>query len=174
MKKATQRIIEKFPMFKEKLNDYENIFLSEEALQELDEIQKTFLGLACFFEEPEKISFDLGYLYRSLDNDWLEFALELMTEYFREDTYLIQKPSYSLIKDGSDYFSLTQFAEELSNRGLRYDRQKLNLYFERGKVPQPDLVIGGVKYWSKKTVQLYGDQEERRLQGSVKGRNFRY
>ena len=164
MKKATRRIIEMFPNLEEKLNDYENIFLSEEALQKLDETQATFLKLACFFEAPDKRSFDLGYLYRSLDNDWLEFALELITEYFRDDTYLIQKPSYSLIKEGSDFYSMAQFADELNKRGLRYDRQKLNLYFQRGKVPQPDLVIGGVKYWSKKTVQLYGDQEEIRLQ----------
>ncbi|MEK5066843.1 hypothetical protein [Cytobacillus sp. FSL R5-0596] len=164
MKKATQRIIEKFPNLKEKLNNDENLFLSEEV-QELDETQITFLKLACFFEAPDKRSFDLGYLYRSLDNDWLEFALELITEYFRDDTYLIQKPSYSLIKEGSDFYSMAQFADELNKRGLRYDRQKLNLYFQRGKVPQPDLVIGGVKYWSEKTVQLYGDQEEIRLQG---------
>ncbi|MBT2758004.1 hypothetical protein J7E71_19215 [Mesobacillus foraminis] len=134
-----------------------------EALQELDEFEATFLRLARFFETPGKESFDLGFLYRHLDNDWLEFALELITDFFREETYLIQKPTYSLIKDGSDYYSLTQFAEELSKRGLRYDRQKLNLYFERGKVPQPDLVVGGVKYWSKKTVRIYGDQEESRL-----------
>lgn len=163
MKKTTQRIIEKFPLLEEKLNDYRNTFLSEEALQELDEIEATFLRLARFFETPGKESFDLGYLYRHLDNDWLEFALELITDYFREDTYLIQKPSYSLIKDGSDFYSLTQFAEELSNRGLRYDRHKLNLYFERGKVPQPDLVVGGVRYWSKKTVELYSEREEKRL-----------
>jgi protein involved in sex pheromone biosynthesis len=163
MKKATRRIIEKFPKFEARLNNHENISLDESVLKELDQVQGTFLKLAWFFEAPKKESFDLGSLYRHLDNDWLEFALELITEYFREDTYLIQKPSYSLIKDGSDYLSLSQFAEELRKRGLRYDRQKLNLYFERGKVPQPELVIGGVKYWSKKTVQLYGEQEERRI-----------
>ncbi|WP_121614220.1 hypothetical protein [Mesobacillus foraminis] len=139
MKKTTQRIIEKFPMLEELLSDYDN---SGGALGEFDEIEAAFLGLARFFESPGKESFDLGTLYRHLDNDWLEFALELITDYFREETYLIQKPSYSIIKDGSDFYSLTQFAEELSKRGLRYDRQKLNLYFERGKVPQPDLVVG--------------------------------
>ena len=61
---------------------------------------------------------------------------------------------------------MSQFADYLSSKGLRYDRQKLNLYFERGKVPQPDLVIGGVKYWSGKTVQKYGEQEKVRVRSA--------
>jgi hypothetical protein len=162
MKKTTGRIVESFPDLKDKLNAYENILLIEEAMKGLDDIRATFLKLAWFFENPEHENFNIGYLYRYLDNDWLEFALELITEYFREDTYLIQKPSYSLIKDGSDYLSLSQFADYLSEQGLRYDRQKLNLYYDRGKVPEPDLVIGGIKYWSIKTVQSFGEFERKR------------
>jgi hypothetical protein len=163
MKKTTRRIVEKFPQFEDKLNAYKNILLVEEALKGLDGVQSTFLKLAWFFEEPAHESFNIAHLYHHLDNDWLEFALELITEYFREDTYLIKQPSYSLVKDGSDYLSLSQFAAYLSKQGLRYDRQKLNLYFERGKVPQPDLVVGGIKYWSKKTVQIYENQEQNRM-----------
>lgn len=163
MKNATRRIVEKFPKFKDKLHAYENMLLVDEALKELDDVRATFLKLAWFFEDPENEMFNLGLLYRHLDNDWLEFALELMTEYFRKDTYLIQKPSFSLIRDGSDYKSMSQFADYLSEQGLRYDRQKLNLYFERGKVPQPDLVVGGIKYWSGETVQKYAEQEKYRM-----------
>jgi hypothetical protein len=164
MKNATRRIVEKFPKFEDKLHAYENMVLVDEALKEVDDVQATFLQLAWFFEDPEKETFDLGLLYRHLDNDELEFALELMTEYFRKDTYLIQKPTYSLIREGSDYKSMSQFADYLSEQGLRYDRQKLNLYFERGKVPHPDLVVGGVKYWSDETVQKYGKQERNRME----------
>ena len=160
MKKTTRRIIDEFPKLGGKLQAYENTLSKEEALKGLTEVQATFLKLMWFFEDPEKESFDIGLLYRHLDNDWLEFALALIAEYFREDTYLIQKPSYCLIKDGSDFFSMSQFADYLSSQGLRYDRQKLNLYFERGKVPQPDLVVGGIKYWSGKTVQKYVEQEK--------------
>ena len=159
MKYATRRILETFPAFKGEVHAYENRQLVEEALKGLDDVQTTFLQLAWFFEDPESETFDIGLLYRHLDNEWLEFALELITEYFQKDTYLIQKPTYSLIREDSDYKSMSQFAEYLSEQGLRYDRQKLNLYFERGKVPQPDLVIGGIKYWSGETVQSYGEQE---------------
>ncbi|MBH0171497.1 hypothetical protein [Fictibacillus sp. 18YEL24] len=163
MKNATCRIVDKFPEFEDKLHVYENMLLVDEALKEVDDVQATFLKLAWFFEDPEKETFNLGLLYRHLDNDWLEFALELVTEYFRKDTYLIQKPTYSLIREGSHYKSMSQFADYLSEQGLRYDRQKLNLYFERGKVPHPDLVVGGVKYWSDETVQTYAVQEINRM-----------
>jgi hypothetical protein len=162
MKKTTGRIVELFPEFLGKLKAYESPSLMEEAQEGLNEIQATFLKLAWFFENPEHEHFNIGSLYRHLENDWLEFALELITEYFREDTYLIRQPSYSLIKDGSDHLSLSQFADYLSEQGLRYNRQKLNLYYERGKVPEPDLVVGGTKYWSIKTARSFGEDEKKR------------
>ncbi|CAG9622786.1 hypothetical protein BACCIP111883_03577 [Sutcliffiella rhizosphaerae] len=137
--------------------------LDEESLNQLDEVQATFQRLACFFEAPGKESFDIASLYHHLDNDWLELALELITEYFREDTYLIKKSSYSLVKDGSDYYSLSQFADYLSKQGLRYDRQKLNLYYDRGKVQVPDLIIGGKKYWSLNTFENIAKMSEPEL-----------
>lgn len=163
MKKTTQRIVEAFPVLKNILNNNDLCPSENELIKRLNDIEKTFLELACFFEEPNKNSFDLSSLYNYLDNDWLEFALELITIYFREDTYLIQNPSYSLIKDGSEYVSLSQFAKELNSKGLNYNRQKLNLYYSRGKIPQPDLIIGGTKYWNKKTVQDYYEQEKRKM-----------
>jgi hypothetical protein len=163
MKRTTSLIVETFPQFKGKLKTNENPMLMEEAQKGLNKIQATFLQLAWFFEDPENEMFDMGLLYRHLDNDWLEWALELITEYFRKDTYLIQKPTYSLIREGSEYKSMSQFADYLSEQGLRYDRQKINLYFERGKVPQPDLVVGGIKYWSVETVQSYGEKEKIRI-----------
>jgi protein involved in sex pheromone biosynthesis len=163
MKKATRKIVEKFPLLEERLNDYENLFLSEQSLMKLDEVQATFLKLAWFFEAPDKEGFDLGHLYKRLDNDWLEFALELITDYFREDTYLIKHPSYCLVKNGSEYLSLSQFADYLSKEGLNYGRQKLNLYYDRGKVPNPDLFVGGVKYWSVSTVENFCEKEKVRL-----------
>ena len=31
----------------------------------------------------------------------------------------------------------------------------MNLYYERGKLPQPDLLIDGTKYWSRSTAVKY-------------------
>lgn len=160
MKKTTKKIIDNFP----KLHAYVSLENLDDSDFQLDDIQLTFLKLIRFFENPNKESFDLQLLYTHLDNDWLEFALELIVEYFREDTFLIRDPSFSLIRDGSDYFGLSKFADYLANHGLPYSRQKLNLYYSRGSVPKPDLIVGGIKYWSKETVQLYKEQEETRLQ----------
>lgn len=167
MKKATLRIVNVFPQFKCILEDQSNPSLIEESLRKLNDIEGTFLQLALFFENPNTQDFSLSALYHNLDDDWLELALELITDYFQKDTYLIKKPSYSLIKDGSDYLSLSQFADFLSEEGLRYDRQKINLYYERGKVPKPDLVIGGIKYWSIYTAAQYSEQEKERSKKKI-------
>ncbi len=164
MKNTTQRIVEKFPNLKEKLLDINGSGLVvADDIQSLDSVECTFLKLALFFENPKNAHFDLASLYKHLDNDWLEWALELITHFFQEDTFLIQHPSFTMIKDGSDYLNLTQFAQFLTDQGLRYDRQKVNLYYERGKIPQPDLLIGGTKYWSRATASRYMEQEKKRL-----------
>ena len=162
MKNTTKRIVEKFPNLEEKVLEMNGSGLViVDDIQSLDSVEGTFLKLALFFEDPKNAHFDLAFLYKELDNDWLEWALELITQFFQEDTYLIQKPSFMIIKDGSDYLNLTQFAQYLTDQGLRYDRQKVNLYYERGKIPQPDLWIGGTKYWSRDTATKYSKEEKK-------------
>lgn len=163
MKKTTSRIIDTFPFMKQKVEENKSGLLTEEALQSLDPLQGTFLRLACFFENPNEVNFDLAALYKYLDDDWLEWALELITQFFREDTFLIKKPTFALIKDGSEFLNLSQFANFLTDKGLKYDRQKVNLYLERGKIPEPDLFVSGTKYWSKSTVNKYSEKEIQRL-----------
>ena len=161
MKKTTQCIVVKFPTLEEKIEAYGSV--EEKALQSLGPMEQVFLKMAWFFENPKKADFDLALLYKNLDNDWLEWALELVTQFFREDTFLIQKPSLAIIKDGSDYLNQSQFAQYLTEQGLRYDRQKVNLYYERGKIPEPDLRVAGTKYWSKTTASKYLEQEKKHL-----------
>ena len=162
MKNTTKRIVEKFPNLEEKVLEINGSGLViVDDIQSLDSVEHTFLKLALFFENPENAHFDLASLYKELDNDWLEWALELITQFFQEDTFLIQNPSFTMIKDGSDYLNLTQFAQYLTEQGLRYDRQKVNLYYERGKIPQPDLWIGGTKYWSRNTATKYSKEEKK-------------
>jgi hypothetical protein len=137
MKRSTKRIIEKFPKFKRKLKAYENILSVEEAMKGLTGVEAVFLKLAWFFEDPEQESFNIGLLYHHLDNEWLEFALELMSQFFREDTYLIQNPTHSILRETpDDYFNQKQFADFLSEQGLNYDKRKLNVYYSRGKIPK--------------------------------------
>jgi len=57
----------------------------------------------------------------------------------------------------------SQFAKYLTGQGLKYDRQKIDLYIDRGKLPQPDLIVGGTKYWSHSTAERYSEKEKNRL-----------
>ena len=149
---------------KGKLKVYENIDLVEEALKGLTNVEATFLKLALFFEEPESRNFNLGLLYKHLDNGWLEFALELVVQFFREDTYLIQKPTFFILrKTNGDYFNQKQFADFLSKHGLNYDKRKLNVYYSRGKLPKADIEFSGTPYWSISTVEEFCEQEKERL-----------
>jgi hypothetical protein len=47
-------------------------------------------------------------IYKHLDNDWLELALELVVEFFYDDTYLIQKPNLSLFEMKVTYVPVTK------------------------------------------------------------------
>ena len=98
MKKSTKRIVENFPGLEGKLKAYENILLVEEAMKGLSDVEATFLKFAWFFEESEHENFNIGLLYQHLDNDWLELALELITQLFRENTYLIQQLPFQLFE----------------------------------------------------------------------------
>jgi hypothetical protein len=164
MKRSMKRIIEKFPKFKGKVKAYENILSVEEAMQGLTDVEAVFLRLAWFFEAPEYKSFNIGLLYHHLDNEWLEFSLELMIQFFQEDTYLIQKPTHSILRETPDqYLNQKQFADFLSEHGLNYDKRKLNVYYSRGKLPKADVELAETAYWSKSTVKEFCEQEKERL-----------
>lgn len=161
MNKTTKRIIELFPSFEAVLKDSDHI---KDAIKELDEIEGTFLRLACFFQDPGHENFNIGLLYKHLDNDWLELALELIAQFFKEDTYLIQKSTLSFVRNESnDYYNQKTFADYLSEHGLNYDKRKLNVYFHRGKLPEPDLQLGGTPYWERKSVEKFCEQEKERM-----------
>jgi hypothetical protein len=164
MKRSTKGIMEVFPKFKGKLRAYENILLVEEALKGLTAVEAVFLRLAWFFEAPEQESFNIGLLYHHLENEWLELALELMNQFFQEDTYLIQNPTFTILRETTDhYFNQKQFADFLSEHGLNYDKRKLNVYYSRGKIPKADVELAGIPYWSKSTVEEFCKQEKERL-----------
>lgn len=163
MKRTTLRIVEKFPHLEKIIALNENELLDQELFQSISKVDQTFLRLAYFFENPEKENFNVTLLYKGLDNDWLEWALELIALYFKEDTYLIQNPSISIIREGSEYYNQSHFAEYLNTCGLNYTRQKVKNYYSRGKIPKADLVIDGTTYWTQSTVEKYGEQEKKRL-----------
>ncbi len=163
MKKTTNLIIEQFPNLKKLINEQNKQKLDEESLKRLNETQLTFFRLGCFFENPDEFPFELGELYKHLNNEYLEWALELITTYFRKDTYLIQEPKYLIIRDTETLLNQSQLAEFLTEKGLRYDRHKINLYYGRGTLFEPSIVIGGVKYWDQSEAENFAESEKKRI-----------
>jgi hypothetical protein len=164
MKRTTHRLVEAFPLLKGKVDAHSDTQAMEKELQGLSDVESTFLQLAWYFEAPERGKFDIGLLYRNLDDQWLEFSLELITSFFRDDTYLIKQPTYSMIRDGEEYLNQAQFADYLTGQGLKYDRRKINVYHSRGKLVAPDFEFCGKPYWKKSTIEVFGNEEKHRLE----------
>lgn len=158
MKKTTEKIIHEFPYLKGKIEEVIQGPFTEASLETVEtEADKTFIRLAYYFEYPNWQGFSLSFLYQHLDNDWLEFALKLITHFFAEDTFLIHEPAYSVIFDGREYMGQSDFGRYLEGRGLNYSRSKMAVYKERGKLPNADVMIGGTSYWKKETVEKYAN-----------------
>lgn len=111
MKKATTMILNMFPVLEESLNQNQP---NAQGLSELTEMEQTFLELARFFEDPEGQNFDIQMIYQTVDNEWLELALDVITLFFSRDTYLLQNPSFSLVTEKDTYLNQSQFADYLS------------------------------------------------------------
>lgn len=159
MKVATKQIVESLPVIEKYLKSNENTILTDQALSELNEVEQVFLRLAWFFENPNKENFNLESIYKHLDNEWLELSLEVVYTFFHKDTFLVQKPTHSIITDGEYYLNQSRFADFLKENGLPYDRAKLNIYIKRGKAPKPDITISGTKYWERLTCEQYLREE---------------
>lgn len=145
MKNATKRIIEEIPVIEK--------YLKGDLPDQMDEHSKVFLNLALFFEQPNHNSFSMERLFE-LRDEWLELALETVHVFFAKDTYLINNPTHSFIKD-EDFLNQSRFVEFLTNNGLKYSKAKLSMYIKRGTMPEPDLILNDTKYWHIKTCEEF-------------------
>ncbi|MBP2258891.1 hypothetical protein [Virgibacillus alimentarius] len=81
--------------------------------------------------------------------------MEVIYLFFKKDTYLIPESRTSLVREDNNYLSQAQFANFLTKHGLPTVRQKIGIYYRRGKLPKTDLEVGGVRYWHKDTCEKY-------------------
>ena len=66
-------------------------------------------------------------------------------------------------ENDSNYLNQSQFANFLTENGLKYDRAEVKNHYDRGLIPTADLIVSGTKYWLKSAVQQYCQQKQRRL-----------
>lgn len=152
MKQSTQLILEHFPTLEKHLKDYDSHILSSETLVNFNEVEQTFLRLLWFFDNPEKENFNLELIYQTLSDSWLSLALESIFIFFKKDTYLLQDPKFSLVKESDTFYNQSDFANFLNeNNHENFSRQMVHTYLKRGLFPEPDLIIGNTKYWKKET-----------------------
>lgn len=160
IKNATRKVIKYFPSLKDKVEFYNDKELAEKELVNLNEVKAVFLRLIWFFENPDEQDFSIQYLYKHLNNDWLRLALEVITEYFEEDTYLLineKKSNTSLIKEDKvkDLLSMKEVSELLMSCGYNYYPQKIATYLKRNKFVEPDVIISNIKYWKPHTIDKF-------------------
>lgn len=147
MKTTTRKIFSQFPVV-------EKAFTSSEEKNKISHTEIVFLNLARFFETPKEAQFNLSDLY-VLESDWLVFALELVTQHFQKETYLLQDRKVDLIVDSQKLMNQTQLAEYFTSHGLPFDRAKINVYLSRNKLIEPSYYIGNIPYWSEKDAKKY-------------------
>ncbi|WP_242281149.1 hypothetical protein [Bacillus cereus group sp. BfR-BA-01347] len=159
MAKTTRLVLEHFPQLEKHIHAYENLFTSQQAFESLNtEEERVFLEMIWFFEKPEENSFDMRLLYKYLNDERLVFGLDLLSHYFKYDTYLIRNVDHSLILSAEDYVTQSEFGRLLQGEGLNYNQRKIAMYRKRGKFVKEDVTVAGVPYWSKDTVQKYIDE----------------
>lgn len=149
MKSTTKIILESIPVLEDYLLD------GSKEVNELNQVEITFLNLIRFFENPEESSFDLKMLYDNLSDDWLYLALSSLSVYFKQDTFLMKGVNHSLVNEAKAYMNQTEFVEYLKKNGENYTTAKMSVYIGRNIVPEADLIISDTRYWLKSTCENF-------------------
>ncbi len=126
---------------------------------QLTNAEEVFYQLAKFIQEPDKYSFNLALLYKNLEDEDLVFGLGVIIQFFENDTYLIKEKGAMLLKDfrrdHEKLYSQSMFATYLANHGYNFTPRKITTYYNRDKLPKPDLKIGNTPYWYESTLEKY-------------------
>lgn len=149
MKKATMEILAKCPNLKFHVESKE----TQHDLKTLNINEQVLVALARFFEHEE--SFDLNQLFKEMDSDWIEFAMDRLLTYFYSDTYLTKSPKPLVIKNPNDLLSQKDFGDLMNEHGGNMDTKKIHMLRKRGRLPTETTLIGGKPYWLKEQIETY-------------------
>lgn len=158
MSQSIQLVFDRFPLVKKK-HDNDSVILNSNT-------DNIFHQLVLFMEDPEQRLFNINLLYQHLDGEDLEFALQVLNNFFYNDTDLInEEKTYAIenktVKE-SELFNTVMFADYLKENGYNYSPQKVSVYKKRSEkntgnrdFPKGDLTVGNITYWFKSTVDSY-------------------
>ncbi len=149
---STQMIFELFPPVKKMFE----VNADRKTLEkELTTTELCFWELANFTSEPQLEGFDLQKVYLHLDADHISIFLDVLHTFLSKDTYLNKKLPVQLIRDEDQLLNQTGFAKEISAYDKSYTLSKVNTYYKRGNLPEPELIIKERPYWKTSTVQKF-------------------
>ena len=149
LKKATIEILEKC----QNLRSYVEQKEQQQDLKSLNQNEQVLVALARFFEYEE--AFDLNRIFKEMDSDWIEFAMDRVLTYFYSDTYHATSIKPLIIKNPYDLLSQKDIGELMNERGGNMDTKKIHMLRKRGKLPTETVVIGGKPYWLKEEIETY-------------------
>lgn len=148
--KSIEKVIHFFPMLP-KYMEVEPTIVKEK----LSEVEFVFYELCLFFQNPQNQTFDISSIYRHLEGKNITLALDSLQTFFKEDTYLMPEEKVLTIYEHDPLVNQTEFSQFLLDNGLSYDLRKLNVYYKRGLLPTPNVVIGGKPYWLESSVRNF-------------------
>ena len=149
MKNATKEILAKYP----NLELYVETKEVKTDWKSLNEHEKALASLSRCFEYGE--TFDLNRIFKEMEPDWIPFALEQLSTFFYEDTYLAKTQKPLIIKDPGDLLNQSDFALLMREHGNNTDAKKIHMSRKRGKLPKETIMISGKPYWIREEVQRY-------------------
>lgn len=163
MKRTLQYIYDKHPKVKERM---------EGKNTPLTNTEDVFYQLALFIKEPDTYSFNISLLYKYLEGEDLIFALKNILTFFQNDTFLLGKDNNVFndpdVLEKQTMYNQKMFANYLIEKGLTYSVGKLNVLYNRGKVPKGDLLIDNTPYWYEQTVKLFANEEIEKINAKAK------
>lgn len=136
---------------------YFQVRLFKQHTQDLEGADQALASLAISLFSKD--SFDLNML-AGLNNDQLNIALEAVRYCYRDvgGIYDVDEQPTILKEAGTAtplYVGQTQIAEMIKEQGEDMDRRKIAVYYQRGHLPEPDVMIGKLPGWEKGAIQKW-------------------
>lgn len=153
-----------------KNKEYFQVNAFQEQLKTLDGVPKIFAHLAVAIFNQD--SFPL-HLFNGLSDEELKTAFEAI-KHCKDDKAIYNLPEYALIikenaeaeqytteeADTEDYLGQTQVANMLQEKGIDLDRRKIAVYYQRGHLPTPAVMLGKTPGWKKETIEKWIEDYE--------------
>lgn len=140
-------------------NAYFKVNQFQEYAKKREGTQKVFAKLAAtIFKQG---SFPLS-LFNSLSDDELKTAFEAI-KHCKDDKAAFNLTDYErTVKENAvakkpprEYLGQTQVASLLQEKGIDLDKRKVAVYYKRGHLPSPTVMLGKTPGWKKEVIEKW-------------------